>query len=379
MPGTSNTNGNDNGNANADGAAKGELNPSLEWSLDEVEKYLPEVPDGAYQRVRASLIGAAGDGALIALGTSFRTEDIYASAAPFAVGGLLALRKLGDPPVGLPLALFPLLVHEGQELGRVNASFEQEQRDVDAEISGRRARLKLKNGEALRSRRGAVQTLLRYVVPADSPKRAELEAAGAGVDSYAGTVASVRTVARVLGELRKDDALRPVLDDYGYTAAKVADMRALADEVERLNALGAGLKPPLMTTQHALDRQDGLVLTIMRAISGIRSGTPGRRARPSTCRRPGRSTASSTAGAAATTSRWRALRLHRRARPTHRPRHRADERPRHGRARRCGRSRRPPPAHLPLSLQRHGAGRGRAMGRACSEYPGLRDQQGGSR
>ncbi len=242
------------------------LDPSLEWSLEEVEKHLPAVSDGEYQRVRSSLLRATSNEALSVLGTSFRTEDIFASAAPFAVGGLLALRKLGQPPPGLPRALFPLLVHEAQELGRMNASFEQEQRDVSAGISGRRAKLKRANSQALRGRRSVMQTLLRYVLPVDSPKRAELEAAGAGVDNHAGTVASVRTVARVLADLRKDEALRPVLDDYAYTDATVEWLLGLASDVEQLSAQGAGLRPPLATNQAMLDRQDGLVLTIMRAI-----------------------------------------------------------------------------------------------------------------
>lgn len=63
-----------------------------------------------------------------------------------------------------------------------------------------------------------------------------------------------------------DERLVRTIDDYGFGDAYVERLRGLADEVERLADMGAALTPPQSTSQRVLDRQDGLVLAIMRAI-----------------------------------------------------------------------------------------------------------------
>lgn len=248
-------------------AARAEaLDPSRKWSLEQAEKHLPAVSEEEIERLRAAVSRATADADLIALGAGYRTEDILASAPPFVVGSVLALKILGRRPEGMPRALLPLVVREARNLDRMNALYEQEQRDSSTSISGLRAELKLANAKALRRRRLVAQTLLRYVLPTDSPKRAEMEKASAGAKTWAETVASVNAVARVLAELRKDSALTAILDDYEYTEATVDELRALAADVKRLSSQGATLKPPQETNQRRLDRQDGLVLTLMRAV-----------------------------------------------------------------------------------------------------------------
>ena len=244
-----------------------ELDPSLGWSLDEVEPHLPEVPEGHVAMLRAGILAAQTEEQLVTLGAGFRTEDILAAAPTFTVGSLLAVRRLGRPPPGLGLAFFPLLVREARALGVANQSFEQQLRDVASTISGRRAGLKEANSRALAARRGVAQTLLRSVLPSTSEHRAELEQAAAGADTYAATVASVRSVARILTTLRAaGETQASLLAHLGYTEAYVEELLELAGEVERLSTQGAGLTPPQKTDQRTLDAQDGLVLTIMRAI-----------------------------------------------------------------------------------------------------------------
>ena len=247
-------------------AAADGLDSSREWSLDEVEAHLPKVSAGDVDALREALLEAQTEEQLATLGSGYRTEDILAAAPTFTVGGLYAMGKLGGPPPGLAPGYFPLLLRETRELDRLNTQYEQQARDVTATISGRRALLKSANSAALDARRNVAQTLLRTVVPVRSKHRAELEKAAAGADSYAGTVASVRSVARIVTALREDPKLAKVLDQLGYTAAYVDELRGLADEVERLTKQGAGLTPPQKTDQSVLDAQDGLVLIIMRAI-----------------------------------------------------------------------------------------------------------------
>lgn len=242
------------------------LDPTREWSLEEVEKYLPAAPEEEQIALRESLKRALGDAELCAIGADYRTEDIIAAVPPFTIGTLLALKTLVVLPPGLPQAALPLLVRETHELNRMNTSYEAEQRYSSTALSGRRAKLKLANGDALHARRTVANTLLRYVVPRDSSMRAELERASAGAKTWAGTEATVNAVARVLEELLKDRALAPVLKIWGYSQATVDDLRARAANVHRLASQGAALKPPQVTAQQPLDRQDGLVLTIMRVI-----------------------------------------------------------------------------------------------------------------
>jgi hypothetical protein len=251
----------------AEKAILDELDPSLGWSLDEVEPHLPEVPEDHVAMLRAGILGAQTEEQLVTLGAGFRTEDILAAAPSFTIGSLLAVRRLGRPPPGLGLAFFPLLVREARALGVANQSFEQQLRDVASTISGRRAVLAAANSKALAARRGVAQTLLRSVLPSTSEHRAELEQAAAGADTYAATVASVRSVARILTALRAADPTQAsLLAHLGYTPEYVEELLVLASEVERLSMQGAGLTPPQKTDQRALDAQDGLVLTIMRAI-----------------------------------------------------------------------------------------------------------------
>ena len=247
-------------------AGKEVLDPSREWSLDEVEPHLPPVPRDEVELLKEMLLGAHTEQQFVAWGSAFRTEDILGAAPPFLVGCLGALAKLGKPPPGLSLGYFPLLVEESRELHRMNTRFEHEQTEVASTISGRRAQLKLANSRALDARRNLAQTLLRSVIPADSKHRAELERAVQGTDSFAGTVASVRIVTRIAGELRQDPKIARALDSFQYGEAYIADLSAMADEVDELSKLASGLTPPQLTSQTALDQQDGIVCAIMRSM-----------------------------------------------------------------------------------------------------------------
>lgn len=250
----------------AKSASGGTLDPSKEWSLDQLERHLPPVDPAAVAELRAALLSAQSTEQLLGIGTTFRTEDILAAAPPFAVGTLLALRKLEETPPGLAPELVPLLVQEAKELTRLDAAFEQESRDVAMNIGGRREQLKHAKSRALRARRGVVRTLLRGIVPVGSAQRARLERAGAKAATPAATAASVRSVASVLAELNDDPKVARVLARYRYTRAHVDHLESLAVEVERLGAQGAALLPPQRTDQQALDRQDGLVCVLIRAI-----------------------------------------------------------------------------------------------------------------
>ena len=248
-------------------AIQAELDPSLEWSLDEVEPYLKSVPEEQIARVRAAIVRAMSEDDLVALGSTQRSEVIIGAAPPFTVGTLLALELHGSIPLGMAPALPTLLVREARNLANLDRKYEQEHRDIWTTIAGRREGLKVANSKALSRRRSVAQTLLRYVVPAtDAVRRAQLEAASAGAKTTSATIASTRSVARVLAELRKDETLRPVLDDYGYTDAVVTELNELAADVKRQADLAAGVRPPQKASQRALDMQDGLVLAIMRAI-----------------------------------------------------------------------------------------------------------------
>jgi hypothetical protein len=244
-----------------------ELDPSLEWSLDEVEPYLKPVSEEQIARVRAAIVRAMSEDELVALGSTQRSEVIIGAAPPFTIGTLLALELHGSTPLGLAPALPTLLVREARNLANLDRKYEQEHRDVSTTISGRREGLKVANSKALSRRRSVAQTLLRYVVPAsDAVRRAQLEAASAGAKTPSATIASTRSVARVLAELRTDETLRPVLDDYGYTDAVVTELNELAADVKRRADQAASVRPPQKASQRALDMQDGLVLAIMRAI-----------------------------------------------------------------------------------------------------------------
>ena len=247
-------------------AGKDALDPSREWSLDEVERHLPPVPREEVELLKEMLLGAHTEQQFVAWGSAFRTEDILGAAPPFLVGCLGAVAKLGKPPPGLSLGYFPLLVEETRELHRMNTRFAQEQTEVASTISGRRAQLKLANSRALDARRNLAQTLLRSVVPADSKHRAELERAVQGTDSFAGTVATVRTVARIASELRQDKKVARALDSFQYDEAYIASLSGLADKVDELSRLAPGLTPPQLTSQTALDQQDGIVCAILRAV-----------------------------------------------------------------------------------------------------------------
>lgn len=242
------------------------LDPSKEWSLDQLERHLPPVDPAAVAELKAALLSAQSTEQLLGIGTTFRTEDILAAAPPFAVGTLLALRKLDEAPPGLAPELVPLLVQEAKELARLDAAYEQESRDVSMNIGGRREQLKHAKSRALRARRGVVRTLLRGIVPVGSAHRTRLERAGAKASTPAATAASVRSVAKVLAELNADPKVARVLARYKYTRSHVEHLESLAVDVERLGAQGAALLPPQRTDQRALDLQDGLVCVLIRAI-----------------------------------------------------------------------------------------------------------------
>ena len=242
------------------------LDPTQEWSLDQLERHLPDVEAAVVAELRDALVSAQSMERLLGIGTDFRTEDILAAAPSFTVGTLLALRELDEPPPGLALELVPLLVQEAKELARLDAAFEQESRDVSMNIGARREQLKRAKSRALRARRGVVRTLLRGIVPVRSAQRTRLERAAAKASTPAAVAASVRSVAKVLAELHKDPKVARVLNRYRYTNAHVEHLEALAVDVERLGAQGAARLPPQRTDQQALDRQDGLVCVIIRAI-----------------------------------------------------------------------------------------------------------------
>lgn len=242
------------------------LDPSREWSLDEVEPHLPPVPREEVGLLKEMLLGAHTEQDFVAWGAQFRTVDILGAAPPFLVGCLGVLAKLGAPPPGLSLGYFPLLLEESRELHRMNTRFEHERTEVTTTISGRRAQLKTANSRALDARRNLAQTLLRNVVPASSKYRAELESATAGTDSPAGTVASVRVVVRIASELRQDPRIARALDSFQYGEPYLAGLSVLADEVDDLSKLAPGLTPPQLTSQTALDQQDGIVCAIMRSM-----------------------------------------------------------------------------------------------------------------
>lgn len=250
----------------AKGAAKSALDPSRAWSLEELQAHLPNVDPAVVAQVRESIVRAQGEDGLLALGTSFVTDDILAAVPGFTVGALLALQGRKTTIAGLAPALLPLLVRETRELARVNTAFEQQLRRVSSAISGRRAQLKRANSEALVARRAVVRVLLQSVLPHDAPARAVLERAAGRARTPAATVASVRTVAEELATLRRDAAYTALLDSYGYGDDHVTYLNELADALERLATQGAGLTPPQETDQRALDLQDGLVLAILRAI-----------------------------------------------------------------------------------------------------------------
>jgi len=250
----------------AKGAGKSALDPSRAWSLEELQAHLPNVDPAVLAHLRESMVRALGEDGLLALGTSFTTEDILAAVPGFTVGALLALRSRKTPITGLAPALIPLLVRETHELARANTAFEQQLRRVSSAISGRRAKLKRANSEALSARRAVVRVLLQSVLPHDAPARPVLERAAGKARTPTATVASVRTVAEELATLRRDGAYTTLLDSYGYGDDHVAYLNGLADAVERLAAQGASLTPPQETDQRALDLQDGLVLAIVRAI-----------------------------------------------------------------------------------------------------------------
>ncbi|UJR81890.1 hypothetical protein [Sandaracinus amylolyticus] len=247
-------------------SAPSTIDTSRAWSLEELGPHLPALRDEDLALVREALIRAQSNEGLIALGAAFRTEDILAVAPSFAAGALFAIQSIAKPIPGLAPELLALLVREALELGRVNLSFEQQRRDVSTAILGRREELKSTNSRALRIRRSVALTLNRHVVPHGSKVRVELARAAAKAPTPASTVTSVRTVARVLVDLRKEPALVPVLDRYGYDEAFVGELEALAGEIERLDRAGAELTPPQRVDQRALDRQDGIVVALMRAI-----------------------------------------------------------------------------------------------------------------
>ncbi|UJR81568.1 hypothetical protein [Sandaracinus amylolyticus] len=244
------------------------LDTSRAWSLDEIERDLPPTSEARVAAVREALARAYGNEKLVDIGATYRTEEILAVAPNVAASALHALRTLDPPPRGLAPELLRLLVVEGRELARIDLAYEQQLRDVASEIAGRRDALKVAKGRALRERRVVATHLARNVVALDSPHRAELQRASAKAPTASAAVASARTVARILEELRADPQHTLVLDAYGYDDALVARLRELADETERLAGTGAALTPPQHIDQRALDRQDGLVLAILRAIVG---------------------------------------------------------------------------------------------------------------
>ncbi|AKF05830.1 hypothetical protein [Sandaracinus amylolyticus] len=249
-------------------AAKGRvgLDTSRAWSLDEIERELTPVSAARVAAVRDAIVRAYGDDKLVELGTGFRTEEIVAVAPNVVAAALLAVRKLGRAPQGLALELLTLAVSEARELARLDLAHEQQLRDVASEIAGRREALKTSRATALRERRAVATHLLRNVLPRDAPQRAELERAAGKAATASSVVASVRTVARILADARRDESLVVVLDSYGYDDALVARLEALAAETERLSGTSATLTPPQAVDQRTLDRHDGLVLAILRAI-----------------------------------------------------------------------------------------------------------------
>lgn len=163
------------------------------------------------------------------------------------------------------VTLLPLFIDEARKLERINAAFEQELLTVSSRISGLRARLKTISSSALRSRRAVAQILMSNVLALFGAPRGPGPGGGQSAEVRR-RGASVRGVANILEKLLADPELAKALALYEYTAAHVAHLRAPADEVEALAKRGTELTPPQETDQRALDRQDGLVLAIMRAI-----------------------------------------------------------------------------------------------------------------
>lgn len=153
-----------------------------------------------------------------------------------------------------------MLLNESRELHRLHMRFEQERTDVGATISGRRVELKMANSRALNARRNLAQTLLWSVVQANSKHRAELERAAAGTDTYAETVASAPSCAsrvsfaKMLGSRVCSTASTPTRSTSRSSRATPTRLRVSRE------------KAPQLTSQTTLDRRNGLVCAIMRAI-----------------------------------------------------------------------------------------------------------------
>jgi hypothetical protein len=79
-------------------AASLRLDPSRQWSIDELAPHLPAVSAASLAALRKAVLGAHTDDELVTLGASFRTEDILAAVPGFLVGALLAIDVLGKPP-----------------------------------------------------------------------------------------------------------------------------------------------------------------------------------------------------------------------------------------------------------------------------------------
>ena len=242
------------------------IDPSRQWSLDELTPHLPDVKPAELAALRDGIVAAQTDDEIVALGAGYRTEDILAAVPGFLVQTILALHSHGRPVRGLATGLVALLHAETQTLFRFNAAYEEQTRVVGARIAGRRADLRSANSKGLRARKAAARVLRTSILPAGHRARAAVERAAARAETPAATVASVRTIAELIHELREDAKLRLLLDEYGYGEAALAELRGLADTIETLDKAGAGLTPPVEMSQRALDHQDGLVLTLLRAI-----------------------------------------------------------------------------------------------------------------
>jgi hypothetical protein len=242
------------------------------YSLEELERVLPPGDPVSRAALRRMIVAANTPEELVGLGASYRTEDILSAVPSVLAQMLVQVKRLSvagvRPPRGYHDNVARLLLEETMTLRDLNIAYEEQLRTTGGLTLNRRAALKTTNGQGIRSRRAVGRALSKLVLSASASVRAELERAVGKATNPIETVASLRAVANILTETRAAATAgeREVMTELGLGEADAAKLRTLADEIVRLADAAGGAIPPQSVDQRALDRQDGMVLTLVRAL-----------------------------------------------------------------------------------------------------------------
>ena len=256
-------------------------NASPAYSLAEVQAHIPAGNPAVVAQLRELFHTAHPATALVALGSGFRTEDILGAAPSFLSQVSEQVGPL-DPkqlPVGLAKEHATLLFDEATKLTALNQQFEDAARRNNSEVSKRRSALKTAQSKALRRRHVVARTLMRQVLSPESPRRAELERAAAKAENPAEIAASLSTVAQIVEAVRGETKPEKLaaLDAIGLTEALPEQMREQARELELLGQSTPSNTPAPPVGQRELDRQDGVVLALMKQVyASMRDAGDGR-------------------------------------------------------------------------------------------------------